>query len=176
MLRRRARQVRTRPRRVRPVHDRRLGGPERELVLRPSSRSAGSTADPADARPQPELLREHGQQGGSREQPGPFEFLVNTNLDDIYNKVARGDYQDEYASPSPKVIRQYQIDSSKRKYVKINSGDQTNYLTMNLTQPPFDDLAVRRAMNWVMDRGALRKAWGERRQAPLHSTSCRTRC
>jgi peptide/nickel transport system substrate-binding protein len=92
--------------------------------------------------------------------PDRFEFLVNTNLDDIYNKIARGDYQDEYASPSPKVIRQYQIDSSKRKYVKINSGDQTNYLTMNLTQPPFDDLAVRRAMNWVIDRGALRKAWG----------------
>src|SRR5262249_16831218 len=59
-----------------------------------------------------------------------------------------------------KVIRQYQLDSSKKKYVKINSGDQTNYITMNLTQPPFDDIAVRRAMNWVMDRGALRKAWG----------------
>ncbi len=99
--------------------------------------------------------------------PDRFEFLVNTNLDDIYNKVARGDYQDEYASPSPKVIRQYQIDSSKRKYVKINSGDQTNYLTMNLTQAPFDDLAVRRAMNWVMDRGALRKAWGGASAGPV---------
>jgi peptide/nickel transport system substrate-binding protein len=92
--------------------------------------------------------------------PDTFEFLVNTNLDDIYNKVARGEYQDEYASPSPKVIRQYQLDASKKKYVRINSGDQTNYITMNLTQPPFDDLAVRRAMNWVIDRGALRKAWG----------------
>ena len=92
--------------------------------------------------------------------PDRFEFIVNTNLDDIYNKVARGEYQDEYASPSPKVIRQYQLDSSKKKYVKINSGDQTYYITMNLTQPPFDDLAVRRAMNWVMDRNALRKAWG----------------
>ena len=92
--------------------------------------------------------------------PDRFEFLVNTNLDDIYNKVARGDYQDEYASPSPKVVRQYQTDSSKKKFVKINSGDQTNYITMNLTQPPFDDLAVRRAMNWVVDRSGLRKAWG----------------
>ncbi len=31
---------------------------------------------------------------------------------------------------------------------------------MNLTQPPFDDVHVRRAMNWVTDRNALRKAWG----------------
>src|SRR3954451_20480435 len=31
---------------------------------------------------------------------------------------------------------------------------------MNLTQAPFDDLKVRRAMNFVMDKDALRKAWG----------------
>jgi peptide/nickel transport system substrate-binding protein len=99
--------------------------------------------------------------------PDRFEFLVNTNLDDIYNKTARGEYQDQYASPSPKVIRQYQTDANKRKYLKINSGDQTNYITMNLTQPPFDDLAVRRALNWVMDRGALRKAWGGPSAGPV---------
>ena len=38
---------------------------------------------------------------------------------------------------------------------------------MNLTQPPFDDLAVRRAMNWVMDRAALRKAWGGADRRPV---------
>ena len=31
---------------------------------------------------------------------------------------------------------------------------------MNLTQPPFDDIHVRRAMNWVIDKAALRQAWG----------------
>ena len=31
---------------------------------------------------------------------------------------------------------------------------------MNLTQPPFDDIHVRRAMNWIIDRAALRQAWG----------------
>ena len=31
---------------------------------------------------------------------------------------------------------------------------------MNLTQPPFDDIQVRRAMNWVMDKHALVQAWG----------------
>ena len=31
---------------------------------------------------------------------------------------------------------------------------------MNLTQPPFDDIHVRQAMNFVIDREALRKAWG----------------
>ena len=31
---------------------------------------------------------------------------------------------------------------------------------MNLTQPPFDDVHVRRAMNWVIDKAALVQAWG----------------
>ena len=92
--------------------------------------------------------------------PDRFEFTVDTNLDDIYNKIAAGELEDEYATASPKVFREYSTDASKRKYLKSNSGDQTYFITMNLTQPPFDDVHVRRAMNWVMDRNALRKAWG----------------
>lgn len=99
--------------------------------------------------------------------PDEFDFIVDTNLDDIYSKVAAGDFEDEYASPSPKVIRQYLSDSSKKSLVKTYSGDQTNYITMNLTQPPFDDLHVRKAMNWVMDRDGLRKAWGGPTAGPV---------
>ena len=92
--------------------------------------------------------------------PDRFEFTVDTNLDDIYNKIAAGELEDEYATASPKVFREYSTDSSKRKYLKSNPADQTYYITMNLTQPPFDDVHVRRAMNWVMDKNGLRKAWG----------------
>ena len=41
-----------------------------------------------------------------------------------------------------------------------NVGDRTNYFTMNLTQPPFDDIHVRKAMNCIIDKAALQKAWG----------------
>ena len=41
-----------------------------------------------------------------------------------------------------------------------NVGDRTNYFTMNLTQAPFDDVHVRKAMNWIVDKAALQKAWG----------------
>jgi peptide/nickel transport system substrate-binding protein len=92
--------------------------------------------------------------------PDSFEFTTNSNPDDIYNKVAAGDLEDEYVTASPKVFREYQTNASKRKYLKSNSADGTYYITMNLTQPPFDDVHVRKAMNWVMDREALRKAWG----------------
>ncbi len=43
---------------------------------------------------------------------------------------------------------------------KSNSGDRTYYITMNLTQPPFDDVHVRRAMNWVMDRNGAPQGVG----------------
>jgi peptide/nickel transport system substrate-binding protein len=33
-------------------------------------------------------------------------------------------------------------------------------LPMKLTQPPFDDIHVRRAMNWVLDKAAMLQAWG----------------
>ena len=48
---------------------------------------------------------------------------------------------------------------------------------MNLTQPPFDDIHVRKAMNWIMDKDALVQAWGgptDRRRS--RTTSSRTRC
>jgi ABC-type transport system substrate-binding protein len=41
-----------------------------------------------------------------------------------------------------------------------NVGDRTNYISMNLTQPPFDDVHVRKAMNWITNKAALQKAWG----------------
>jgi peptide/nickel transport system substrate-binding protein len=92
--------------------------------------------------------------------PDSFVFTVNSNADDIYNKIQSGDLEDAVASPTPKVIRQYQTDSSLRPRLKINSGDRTWYLTMNLTQPPFDDVHIRKAMNWIIDKNGLRKGWG----------------
>ena len=64
------------------------------------------------------------------------------------------------ATASPKIFREYQINASKRKYLKSNSADGTYYITLNMTQPPFDDVHVRKAMNWVMDSEGLRRAWG----------------
>ena len=92
--------------------------------------------------------------------PDSFVFTVNSNADDIYIKIASGDLEDAVASPTPKVLRQYQTDPSLKPRLKVNSGDRTWYLTMNLTQAPFDDLHIRKAMNWIVDKNGLRKGWG----------------
>src|SRR5262249_36288676 len=92
--------------------------------------------------------------------PDEFKFLVNANADDIVNKAEAGEYQMDGSTPPPTALKKYSTDKALAPYFHQNSGDRTWYLTMNLTQPPFDSLQVRRAMNWVMDKHALVQAWG----------------
>jgi len=90
--------------------------------------------------------------------PDEFDFLVDANATDILNKVSAGTFNDEISSIPAQVLERYARQHSPQLHT--NSGDRTWYLTMNLTQPPFDDIHVRRAMNWVMDKTALVQAWG----------------
>ncbi|HEY6962753.1 MAG TPA: ABC transporter substrate-binding protein [Gaiellaceae bacterium] len=92
--------------------------------------------------------------------PDKFQFVINSNADDIFNKVEAGQYDDEQSSPSPKTLRQYATNPNLKKRLLPNVGDRTWYLTMNLTQPPFDDIHVRKAMNYIIDKQSLRLAWG----------------
>jgi peptide/nickel transport system substrate-binding protein len=92
--------------------------------------------------------------------PDKFAFTINSNADDIFNKVQAGQYDDEESSPSPKTLRTYETSANLKKMLQSNVGDRTWYLTMNLTQAPFDDIHVRKAMNYIIDKQALRLAWG----------------
>jgi peptide/nickel transport system substrate-binding protein len=92
--------------------------------------------------------------------PDEFQFTVDANADDILNKVGAGELDDEISSIPSQTLEKYATTSSLKQYLHSDSGDRTWYLTMNLTQPPFDDLHVRQAMNWIMDKAALVQAWG----------------
>ncbi len=89
-----------------------------------------------------------------------WEMLLNTNAQDIFDKTAAGQIDLAYASEPAEVIRQYTTNPDIEHLYKTNSGDRTWYITMNLTQPPFDDIHVRKAANWIMDKEGLRRAWG----------------
>jgi len=87
-------------------------------------------------------------------------FLIDASNVDIYNKIEAGQFDMATSSIPNNVIKKYATTPSLRSHFFQNSGDRTWYLTMNLTQPPFDDVHVRRAMNWVIDKAALRQIWG----------------
>ncbi|MBV8079417.1 MAG: hypothetical protein JO186_03450, partial [Actinobacteria bacterium] len=88
------------------------------------------------------------------------KFTVDASSDDIYNKIEAGQLDMATSSIPPQVLRKYATTSSLKQYFHQNSGDRTWYITMNLTQPPFDDIHVRQALNWVMDKAALVQGWG----------------
>jgi peptide/nickel transport system substrate-binding protein len=92
--------------------------------------------------------------------PDAFDFIINTNNDDIFNKITAGEYDAEVAGVTAKVLKQYASDDELKNRLEVNAGDRTWYITMNLTQPPFDDIHVRKAANLVMDKFGLQRAWG----------------
>ena len=92
--------------------------------------------------------------------PDEFQFTVDSSATDILDKVAAGQLDDEISTIPPQVLEQDYTTPSLRHSLQLNPNDLTNYVTMNLTQPPFDDIHVRRAMNWIMDKAGLLQAYG----------------
>jgi peptide/nickel transport system substrate-binding protein len=92
--------------------------------------------------------------------PDRFEITTNTNTNDLFNKIEAGELEGSPDSPPAEFIRRYTQDESLRDRLPINNGDRTWYLTMNLTTPPFDDINVRKAVNYAINKEALRRVWG----------------
>ena len=87
---------------------------------------------------------------------------VNTNLGDIFARVERGELDASLGQEQPPkpVLQRYLTDPAKKPYLHTDLADATGYLSMNLIVPPFDDVHVRKAVNWVLDRQDLLQAAG----------------
>jgi peptide/nickel transport system substrate-binding protein len=92
--------------------------------------------------------------------PDQVRFIVNASADDIFNQIEAGNLDMANSSIPPAVTKKYSTTPSLKSRFFQNAGDRTWYMYMNLTQPPFDDVKVRRAMNWIVDKQALVQAWG----------------
>jgi peptide/nickel transport system substrate-binding protein len=90
-----------------------------------------------------------------------IQVTIDTNVDDIFNKIQAGQLDASLSDQPPKpVLQQYLTDPAKKPYLHSNSGDRTWYITLNWAVPPFDDVHVRKAANWVMDKAGILQAWG----------------
>ena len=99
--------------------------------------------------------------------PDRFEITVDTNLDDIFAKIERGEIAFEIPpSRRPSCASTTDI----RSRLRVNSGDRIWFAYMNVTTPPFDDVHVRKAMNLVMDLEGVLRAWGGAGPAPPRPT------
>ena len=69
------------------------------------------------------------------------------------------DIQFDGVSPAEQIQR-YQENPDLQERIFINPSDAVRYLEMNLAQPPFDDVNVRKALNWILDKEAMRRLRG----------------
>src|SRR5436190_5664969 len=90
-----------------------------------------------------------------------LDLEIDSNTDDIFNKISTGDLDGTIASqPPPQVLQQYVTSPDLKPYFHSDPGDRTWYVMMNMLTPPFDDIHVRKAVNFVINKQALQKAWG----------------
>jgi peptide/nickel transport system substrate-binding protein len=92
--------------------------------------------------------------------PERFEFRINSNNQDCFDKTLAGQIEDNICSETGRITKQYTEDPELQDNFKANFEDGIWYLAMNLAMPPFDDVQVRKAVNLVMNKTAMRAAWG----------------
>jgi len=52
-------------------------------------------------------------------------------------------------------LKKYQADPTLQDRLKIRTSDALAYTGLNVFEPPFDDVHVRKAVNWALDKDAL---------------------
>ncbi len=73
-----------------------------------------------------------------------------------------GELDDAILYTLPKGLQRYTARAAAYGGLRVNHPYWRYYVSMNLTQPPFDDVHVRRALSWVLDRRRLLDAAGGR--------------
>jgi peptide/nickel transport system substrate-binding protein len=80
----------------------------------------------------------------------------------VQEKAVTNDEADTVFSPgvTPETLQQYDSDPSLQSRIFKNPSFGNYYLSMNLAVPPFDDLAVRKAVNFAVDKEGWRRFSG----------------
>jgi peptide/nickel transport system substrate-binding protein len=93
----------------------------------------------------------------------PDEILVTIggDNDDLYNQVSAGeiDFVVDGAVP-PDKIKEYQTTPELQDRMNVYPSDGLRYVSFNLAMPPFDDVHVRKAINWAFDKEGFRQQRG----------------
>jgi peptide/nickel transport system substrate-binding protein len=85
-----------------------------------------------------------------------MEFQIGLTTEDMQNKITNGELDlNVDGVPPPQVIQQYQADPEREDQVVSYTGDGGYYMSMNIAEPPFDDVHVRKALNLAVDKAGL---------------------
>jgi ABC-type transport system substrate-binding protein len=97
--------------------------------------------------------------------PDRIEVSLGGTIEELAPKVDDGTIDMQlFLGPPPQApldqIRAYQGDPERRDQLFVNRRDFIRYIPINLAVPPFDDVHVRKALNYAIDKRALRDLRG----------------
>ncbi len=90
-----------------------------------------------------------------------IDITIGGTQTDLLNKVEAGDLDlclD--CGVTPNLLKKYQTDPSLQQYLRLDPSDGVRYLAFNLAVPPFDDIHVRKAVSFAIDKDGLRRIRG----------------
>ncbi|HTG46489.1 MAG TPA: ABC transporter substrate-binding protein [Actinomycetota bacterium] len=93
---------------------------------------------------------------GSKAFPDEIDIQVGGEVQDLLDKVAAGavDWCIDCSATST-TLQKYAADPTLASRLRIYPGDVLYYTGLNVFQPPFDDVHVRTALNWALDKNAM---------------------
>jgi peptide/nickel transport system substrate-binding protein len=93
--------------------------------------------------------------------PDAINVTIGGDVTDLYNRVAAGELDLVLdAAPPVAILRQYSTDPTLQSQLHIYPDDAVSYISMNVAMPPFDDIHVRKALNYAIDKNGLRQLRG----------------
>lgn len=94
--------------------------------------------------------------------PDRFVFAyLSGNVTPIVAQLSAGELEDAYLEPSfAQVLRHHAAKAAGLGRLRVNPEGKMIFVALNLTRPPFDDVHVRRALNWIADKARYREEYG----------------
>lgn len=99
-----------------------------------------------------------------------IEIQVGGQAQDLLDKVEKGTIDlCLTCGATATTLQTYHGDPALEERIKINPGDAISYSGLNVFEPPMDDIHIRKAINWVIDRAALQRLIGGPDQGEITS-------
>ncbi len=97
---------------------------------------------------------------GRKAYVNAIEITIDTSIADIFEKVQAGSLDASwYDLPPATVLQHYLGDPTLKNSVHAFENGNVQFIAMNLTDPPFDDVHVRKAVSYIIDKAALQRSW-----------------